>query len=335
MTEPSLLDVENLTVRYRNRRRSAAVTAVDGISLRVRPGETLGLVGESGSGKTSVGHAILGLVPTTGGRISFDGQDITRADPRRRRSLSAHLQVIFQDPYSSLNPSRTIGQTLAEPFLVHKRLTGAGSAAQIRDMLARVGLAPDAVRRYPGEFSGGQRQRIAIARALMLSPKLVICDEAVSALDSSVQAQVLNLLRELQRQMSVSYLFISHDLDVVRHMCHRVMVLYRGRVAEHGPASAVCTAPAHPYTQALRAAAPVPDPVRQEERRKARRAATVHAPGGVSTGCPYVPRCPHAMPVCTDMMPPLRGRPAGVEAACHWNPPTPARQPARSGMEAG
>jgi ABC-type glutathione transport system ATPase component len=271
MTGSALLEVDSISVRYGRGRRS--LQALREISLHIGVGETVGLVGESGSGKTSLANAILGLVPVCSGRVIFDGRDITGVhSPQQRRALSEHLQIVFQDPYSSLNPSRTIGQALAEPLLVHRRLPRAETEARVAAGLVRVGLTPDAARRYPSEFSGGQRQRIAIARALMLTPKLLICDEPVSALDLSVQAQVLNLLRDIQRQMALSYLFISHDLDVVRHMCHRVAVIYRGRIVETGLASQVCDAPERPYTRALLAAAPVPDPAVQEARRAARAA---------------------------------------------------------------
>jgi peptide/nickel transport system ATP-binding protein len=225
--------------------------AVDRVSLTVGQDETVGLVGESGSGKTTIARAVLGLTQPGGGGVRFEGEDITHASRSRRRELSRHLQVVFQDPYSSLSPTRTIGQTLAEPLIAH-RLAGPRQAReQVAAMLERVGLPPDAMSRFPGEFSGGQRQRVAIARALMPSPRLVICDEPVSALDLSVQAQVLNLLRDLQREYRLGYLFIAHNLAVVRHMSHRIVVLYRGRVMEQGPAGAVYDTPGHPYTRAL------------------------------------------------------------------------------------
>jgi peptide/nickel transport system ATP-binding protein len=262
-----LLEIDDLVVTYRLSLRRT-LTAVDHVSLVVHEGETVGLVGESGSGKSTTGSAVLGLAPVTSGRIRFAGEDITRAAAARRRRLSAQLQVIFQDPYGSLNPSQTIGRTLAEPLLVHGRR--AEAPARIREMLDRVGLDESAARRYPAQFSGGQRQRIAIARALMMSPRLVICDEAVSALDLSIQAQVLNLLLELQRDLRMSYLFISHDLSVVRHMCDRIVVLYRGAIVESGDTERVCTDPQHPYTQRLLASSPVPDPVVQGEHRRQR-----------------------------------------------------------------
>jgi len=277
------LDVRELTVEFRQGRRTPPLRAVDGVSLEIAAGETLGLVGESGSGKSTLGRAILGLTPVASGSVRFEGKDITRAGPRERRALSSRMQVVFQDPYSSLNPTRTIGQTLAEPLLVHRGSDRDGTAEQVRGMLDRVGMPADTADRYPSQFSGGQRQRIAIARALMLSPDLVICDEPVSALDLSIQAQVMNLLGELQRELRLSYLFIAHDLAVVRHLSHRIVVLYRGQVMETGPAAQVYSRPGHPYTEALLAAAPVPDPEQQHARRTARTATTLAPPN--AGGC--------------------------------------------------
>jgi ABC-type glutathione transport system ATPase component len=265
-----LLDVRGLRVDYgRGRRRT---TAVDGVDLDIAAGETLALVGESGSGKTTVGNAVLGLVPVAAGTIAFDGEDIAHADARRRRELTREIQVVFQDPYGSLNSMRTIRQTLVEPLIAHRRAEAGSARTQVEAALHSVGLDPDAADRYPAEFSGGQRQRIAVARALMLRPRLIVCDEPTSALDLSVQAQVLNLLTGLQRDLGVSYLFITHDLAIIRHVAHRVAVLFRGTVVESGPVGKVCDDPEHPYTRALLAAAPVPDPVVQRERREARAA---------------------------------------------------------------
>jgi ABC-type glutathione transport system ATPase component len=219
------LDVRDLTVDYPASRSAARYHAVDGVSLSIAPGETLGLVGESGSGKSTICLSILGLVPVTAGTITFGGQDITRASRAQRRAISKDLQVVFQDPYSSLNPARTVGQALSEPLEVHESLSAAQRRTRVAQMLERVGLPADSAKRYPAGFSGGQRQRIAIARALMLSPRLVICDEPVSALDLSVQAQILNLLADLQRDLSVAYLFVSHDQAVVRYMASRITTL--------------------------------------------------------------------------------------------------------------
>ena len=266
-----LLEVQGLRVDYgRGRRRT---TAVDGVDLDIASGETLALVGESGSGKTTIGNTVLGVVPVTAGAIRFDGEDIAHATPRRRRELTSEIQVVFQDPYGSLNSMRTIRQTLVEPLIAHRRPGGAPARTQVEAALHSVGLDPDAADRYPGEFSGGQRQRIAVARALMLRPRLIVCDEPTSALDLSVQAQVLNLLKGLQRDLGLGYLFITHDLALIRHVAHRVAVLFRGRVVETGPVDRVSDAPEHPYTRSLLAAAPVPDPVAQRDRREARAAA--------------------------------------------------------------
>ena len=268
---PALLEVKDLHVTYRQSRRRE-FQALKGVSLAISPGETLGLVGESGSGKTTIGRAVLGQTPVSGGSIAFDGEDITHAPRRRRKELGRELQVVFQDPYSSLNPARTIGQTLAEPLSTDPSLSRDAIRGRMAEILRRVGMPEDTAERYPGQFSGGQRQRIAIARAVIGRPRLVVCDEPVSALDLSVQAQVLNLLNELQRDMGLAMLFISHDLTVVRHISHRTVVLYRGQIVEEGDAQEVNDHPKHPYTRALVDAAPVPDPALQRAKRERRRA---------------------------------------------------------------
>jgi oligopeptide/dipeptide ABC transporter ATP-binding protein len=313
-----LLDVRDLTVEFPLGRQRPPLRAVDGVSLTIAPRETLGLVGESGSGKTTIGRAILGLVPVARGTIQFAGADITSLPTRARRSLSAELQVVFQDPYSSLNPARTVGQTLSETLRVHEKLDKDALAARVRSMLEQVGLPGDAARRFPSQFSGGQRQRIAIARALMVHPRLVICDEPLSALDVSVQAQVVNVLQRLQHELELSYLFISHDLAVVRRVAQRIVVLYRGRVMEQGPAEAVYSSPAHPYTRALLAAAPVPNPDEQRRRRSERAASTTFgAPAPAGEGCPFAARCPHALDVCRTTRPALETNGSGSLVACH------------------
>ncbi|HQY34588.1 MAG TPA: ATP-binding cassette domain-containing protein [Actinotalea sp.] len=267
-----LLTVDDLVVEYPGKGMFAKPFRVlHEVSLAIAPGETLGLVGESGSGKTTIGRAVLGLAPVTEGRITFAGQDISHATRRDRRRLSQDLQVVFQDPYTSLNPSLTVGDILAEPLGI-QGITGADARKRVQELLDRVHMPQDAMRRLPREFSGGQRQRIAIARALALRPKLIVCDEPVSALDLSTQARVLDLLLEIQQGTGVSYLFVSHDLDVVRHVSHRVAVLYKGEIVEQGEALQVTEAPVHPYTQKLLLASPVPDPDRQATRREARRA---------------------------------------------------------------
>ncbi|MFC7266727.1 ATP-binding cassette domain-containing protein [Streptomyces lutosisoli] len=272
-TDTVLLSVKDLVVRYPGGRRGQGAAAVDGVGLHLRRGETLGLVGESGSGKSTLARAVVGLVAPTGGRIVFDGQDITHADRRTRRALSARIQYVFQDPYSSLNPTRTVGDTLAEPLLAAGRRDRAKRNRRIREILELVQLPGDAAERYPGAFSGGQRQRIAIARALVVSPDLIICDEPTSALDVSIQAKTLTLLRDLQARFRISYLFIAHNLDVVRYMADRTAVMHRSRIVEHGTAEQIATAPQHPYTRALVDAAPLPDPAAQAARRAAREAA--------------------------------------------------------------
>jgi oligopeptide/dipeptide ABC transporter ATP-binding protein len=312
-----LLAVDRLRVEYPVRNRPP-FRAVDDVCLAVGPGETVGLVGESGSGKTTIANAVLGFAPAVAGTISFDGEDVLGATRDRRRRLSASLQVVFQDPYSSLNPSRTIGKTLAETLRPHGSPPKAEAGRRVASMLERVGLDPAAAGRYPGQFSGGQRQRIAIARALIVRPRLVICDEPVSSLDLSVQAQVLNLLRGLQDELGVSYLFISHDLAVVQHISKRVVVLYRGRVMEAGPAAAVYYQPAHPYTRALLASAPVPDPSLQRARRAARLRSTPDRPGVVRPeSCQFAPRCPHAVQLCREQQPATEVTSEGVVVACH------------------
>ena len=264
--EGPLLSVENLAIDYSlSARRS--FRALDDVSLEIRPGECLGLVGESGSGKSTLGKAILGLVPVTSGRISFDGSDITHLTRPARRRLASSIQVVFQDPYGSLDPSMTIGAILAEP-LTTSGLDRSGADAAVKEMLDRVKLPAGVVDRYPREFSGGQRQRIAIARALVRKPRLIICDEPVSALDLTTQASILDLFIELQRDTGVSYLFVTHDLGVVRRVCHRVAVMYRGKLVETGSGDQVTTEPQHPYTRRLLMASPIANPEAQRQRRQ-------------------------------------------------------------------
>jgi peptide/nickel transport system ATP-binding protein len=265
-----LLDVEDLRVAFPGRGlRARPVEVLHGVSLSIGRGETLGVVGESGSGKTTIGRAVLGLVKPSGGVIRFDGQDITSGTRAERRDRTRAIQVVFQDPYTSLNPSMAVGDVLSEPLIV-AGATAKDARARVRTLLDQVGLPRDAAERRPREFSGGQRQRVAIARALAPDPRLIVCDEPVSALDLSTQALVLDLLIDLQQRTGVAYLFVSHDLAVVRHISHRVAVLFRGDVVESGPAASVTSAPEHPYTQRLLLAAPVADPVAQEHRRAER-----------------------------------------------------------------
>ncbi len=269
-----LLEIQDLRVAYPGRGlRPRAREVLHGVSLDIAAGETLGLVGESGSGKTTIGRAVLGLVTPSGGRIRFDGAEIGRAGERagtaRRRALARDLQVVFQDPFSSLNPHLTVGSILAEPLIAQGQRP-AVARTRVRDLLDQVALPSDAYNRLPREFSGGQRQRVALARALALSPRLIVCDEPVSALDLSTQARILDLLIDIQRSTGTAYLFISHDLSVVRHISHRVAVLYRGDLVETGPAAQVTSAPEHPYTRRLMLASPVADPAAQAQRREQR-----------------------------------------------------------------
>ncbi|WP_426226511.1 oligopeptide/dipeptide ABC transporter ATP-binding protein [Pseudarthrobacter sp. DSP2-3-2b1] len=315
-----MLEVKDLVVRYgRGRKAAAAPAAVDGVSFSIRPGETVGLVGESGSGKSTIGKAILGLQKTAGGTISYQGKDITHAGAAERRALGGELRAVFQDPNSSLNPRQTIGASLAEPLRL--RGVSAGDArAKAGVMLERVGLPREAVDRYPSQFSGGQRQRIAVARALICEPKLVVCDEAVSALDLSTQAQVLNLLADLRDERGLSYLFIAHDISVVQFLAQRVVVLYRGQVMESGPVAAVTESPKHPFTQALVAASPVPRPAEQAERRNLRESMGVRTASSVSAtpgGCPFRQRCPLATELCAAERPALRTV-GQSDVACHY-----------------
>jgi peptide/nickel transport system ATP-binding protein len=267
-----LLDVKDLVVEYPGKGfRAQPFRALKGVSLDILPGETMGLVGESGSGKTTLGRAALGLAPVTEGSIMYDGRDISHLKRQQRRALSSEIQVVFQDPYSSLNPSMTIEQILTEP-LTAAGVSSSAAKGRVRDLLDQVGLPADARGRLPREFSGGQRQRVAIARALALEPRLIVCDEPVSALDLSTQARVLDLFIDIQDRTGVAYLFVTHDLAVVRHISHRVAVMYRGEIVETGDGDRVTSEPRHPYTQRLFMAAPVPDPDKQEQRRTARRA---------------------------------------------------------------
>ncbi|HJW00099.1 MAG TPA: ATP-binding cassette domain-containing protein [Arthrobacter sp.] len=267
----ALLVAKDVVVEYpRKGFRKTPFQVLHGVSLDILPGETVGLVGESGSGKTTLGRAILGLVQPVSGTITFDGQDITALDRRERRKLSDSIQVVFQDPYTSLNPTMTVGDILSEPLLAKPELKGS-ARARISELLEQVGLPSGAVDKFPREFSGGQRQRVAIARALALSPRLIVCDEPVSALDLSTQARVLDLFIEIQERTGVAYLFVSHDLSVVRHISHRVAVMFKGDIVEYGDGDQVTSNPTHPYTQKLLMSAPVADPRRQRERRAERR----------------------------------------------------------------
>ena len=267
----SLLEIDDLVVRYPGRRRGRTFTAVDHVTLDVRPHETVGLVGESGSGKTTIGRAVLGLAPVTSGRIRYDGQEIQSLTRAQRRPLAARIQVVFQDPYTSLNPAMMVEDILSEPLRA-AGWTRATARGRVVELLDQVGLPTGAADRFAREFSGGQRQRVAIARALALEPELVVCDEPVSALDLSTQDRVLQLLVDIQERTGVAYLFVSHDIGVVRHVSHRVAVLRQGRVVEFGSCAEVTSRPEHAFTEELLLASPVADPVRQRERRAMRQA---------------------------------------------------------------
>ena len=312
----NVIDVTDLSVTYPRGFGRPPLRAVADVSFSVRRGETVSIVGESGSGKTTIGSAILGLQPVAGGSIRLNGIEIAQLGRSGRSALRETLQAIFQDPYSSLDPTKSIGDAVGEPLRLAQPGLGAGEVQQrVVDVLARVGLDASVVHRFPAEFSGGQRQRIAIARALILKPQIVVCDEAVSALDVSVQAQVLNLLEQLQHDDGMSYIFISHNMAVVRHISDRIVVLYRGRVMEEGQAEDVCDRPAHPYTRSLLAAVPVPDVRAQRERRV--RALTIAASHDLpATGCPFAPRCPFATEACTLAPPPLVDVGNGRRVAC-------------------
>ena len=295
-------------------RAVASVRAVDGVSFSIPRGATLSLVGESGSGKTTTGRLVLRLVEPTAGEVSFDGTDVLRADKGTLRALRKRMQIIFQDPYASLNPRMTIGGMLGEILRVHRLARGAAVAARTAELLDLVGLPGAAADRYPHEFSGGQRQRVGIARALAVEPEFIIADEPVSALDVSIQAQILNLLKDLQERLGLTYLFISHDLAVVRHISTHVAVMYLGRIVETAPAADLFAAPVHPYTKALLAAAPVPDPAARRDRVVL--AGDVPSPINPPSGCPFHPRCPDVRPECSQTAQRLVDTGAGHCAAC-------------------
>ena len=319
---PPLLQAEALSVEFPVRggpfkREIARLRAVAGVSLEVRAGEVLGVVGESGCGKTTLGRAMVGLYPPTSGRLLVEGRDLATLDEAERRLLTRDVQMVFQDPFASLNPRRRIRQTLEVPFEVHGLAAGAEREARIRELVELVGLAPEHLDRWPHELSGGQRQRIVIARALALAPKVMVLDEPLSALDMSIQSQVLNLLVDLQQRFGLSYVFISHDLSIVEYLCDTVAVMYLGRVVEASPAAALFAAPRHPYTQALLAA--VPDPVPRRGRRTRPLEGDVPSPLEAPGGCSFHPRCPLAQPRCRESVPELRVvDTAGLRrAACH------------------
>jgi len=317
----TLLDVQNLKVHFPLKTGwlggpRESVKAVDGVSFSIAPGETLGLVGESGCGKSTLGRAIVRLVEPTAGSVSFAGTDLTHASGKELRTMRRQLQIIFQDPYSSLNPRMTVEDIVGEALDIHRLTEGKAARRQrIVELLQDVGLDASYIQRYPHEFSGGQRQRIGIARALAVKPKLIICDEPVSALDVSVQAQIINLLQDLQREHGIAYLFIAHDLAVVEHISRRVMVMYLGKIVELADAKAIIRSPQHPYTQALISAVPEVDP--DSKRQRIILPGDVPSPIHPPSGCPFHPRCPLAEARCRTEVPVLREVAPEHQAACH------------------
>ncbi|MEM7177203.1 MAG: dipeptide ABC transporter ATP-binding protein [Pseudomonadota bacterium] len=322
-TPPSvLLRAQNLTkhfpiLRGIIRREVGQIKAVDGISFDIHRGETLGLVGESGCGKSTVGRTVLRLYDLSAGSLVFDGVDIGEMDQEKLRDLRPRFQMIFQDPQACLNPRMTVGSIIAEPLVEHGRLNKREREQRVEELLDAVGLNPSFRNRYPHEFSGGQRQRIGIARALALEPDFIVCDEPIAALDVSIQAQVVNLLEELQDKLGLTYLFISHDLSMVRHIADRVAVMYLGRMVEIGPVDALYRDPRHPYTQALLSAVPVPDPKVEATRQRIIIEGDVPSPANPPSGCVFRTRCPKAMARCAEQDPISREIADGHFAACH------------------
>jgi oligopeptide transport system ATP-binding protein len=294
------------------------VKAVDGVDFTIKAGETLGLVGESGSGKTTAGRVVLRLLPATKGEVIFDGQSVHELGREDVRKLRKEMQIIFQDPYASLNPRMTVGDVIGEPLKIHGLAKGKEAETRVQELLRLVGLQPYHANRYPHEFSGGQRQRIGIARALAVSPKFIVADEPVSALDVSIQAQVINLLQDLQAQFGLTFLFIAHDLSVVRHISTRVAVMYVGKIIEIADRDALYENPLHPYTQALLSAIPIPDPAVESRRKRIILTGDIPSPVNPPSGCRFHTRCPIAFDRCKVEVPPLQTYGSGHQAACHW-----------------
>ena len=322
-----LLKLSNLTVEFEIKRRGTfptkydALRAVNDVSLSLNQGETLGVVGESGCGKSTLGRAILRLVPKASGSIVYQGQELGSLSERQMRPLRREMQIIFQDPLASLNPRMTIGDIIAEPLLTFEpNLSTAERKERVKQIMDKVGLRPEVINRYPHEFSGGQCQRIGIARAMILNPKLVICDEPVSALDVSIQAQIINLLMKLQKETGVSFLFISHDLSVVRHISHRIAVFYLGRLIELADRDDLYASPKHPYTKALISAIPIPDPEAEKNREQKILAGDLPSPINPPSGCPFRTRCPQATAICATDMPIFEktDKPTHFVACYHW-----------------
>jgi len=321
MGNQNLLIVENLKKYFPLkrgvvRRTKDYIKAVDGVDFVLKKGETFGVVGESGCGKTTLGLCILRLEEPTEGKVYFENRDILSYDRKKMRRLRRDMQIIFQDPYSSLNPRKTVGQIIGEPFVIHGILPRRDVRERVEHLMDLVGLLPEHFHRYPHEFSGGQRQRICVARALALNPKLVIADEPVSALDVSIQAQILNLLVQLQRQFDLTYLFISHDLSIIRHISDRVAVMYLGRIVELAASHLFCSHPLHPYTEALMSAAPIPNPLRKREEILLQ--GDVPSPINIPPGCSFHPRCRYFKDVCTRRVPQMEEIEKGHWVACHF-----------------
>jgi len=298
------------------RRRIGEVRAVDGVSLELKQGEIVGLVGESGCGKSTLGRTILQLIPPTDGAVILAGRNLAELSGSELREARADFQMIFQDPYASLNPRMTVFDTLAEAIRAHKRVPKSELPARVSQLMEKVGLSPRFLKKYPHEFSGGQRQRIAIARALAVEPKLIVADEPVSALDVSIQAQIINLLAQLSREMQLTLIFIAHDLSVVKHISDRIAVMYLGKIVELGPAAEVFERPLHPYTKALVSAVPIPDPEREKKRQRIILAGDPPSPLNPPAGCAFHPRCPHAIEKCSQVLPGLESFDNTRQAAC-------------------
>ena len=321
-----ILKVENLKKYFPIkmgiiRRTVGNVYAVDDISFSIKKGETLGLVGESGCGKSTTARVILRLLDATAGKVFFDNDDVLKTKKRRLRELRRDMQIVFQDPYASLNPRMTVGMIVEEPLIIHKIGNSASRKSRVKDLLKIVGLSPEHTNRYPHEFSGGQRQRIGVARALALNPRFIVCDEPISALDVSIQAQILNLLDDLQCEFNLTYLFIAHDLSVVRHISDKVAVMYLGKIVEIADSKDIYESPLHPYTVALLSSVPIPDPDKERKRRHIILEGDVPSPINPPSGCHFHPRCPRAIDICSKEEPTLEGYrgDSSHQFAC-WNP---------------